>query len=322
MVKVSVVIPTYNRDKCIIDLLNCLFRQDYNNFEILVIDQSDNLSKEKQELISRNVDILKYFKINERGRSLAKNYGILLASGDIILFCDDDIIVPENFISTHARTLSDPGIAACSCRLVEEGQPAIRIRKPLRTTFYGRLINKPFSTQSGFVTSLNGGNMSFKKEVLNRVGFFEEYFTGTSMVEEPDIAYRIVKSGYKLYFNASITVFHYPQFNGNIAEMSGKRADWFYHYFYNLCIFFLKYRRMWNMVFLFAYTLTLSVKQVVRHGLRMQDYTRMLNGFFQGIKRGLEVANLSTENKYYTPVRSEKRNYEPFTGIKSRDGAY
>ena len=231
--KVSVIIPTYNRDKCIIDLLNCLLKQDYGNFEILVIDQSERLTREKEDIIRREPGILKYYKISERGRSLAKNYWILFSKGDIVLFCDDDIIVPENFISTHVGLYKDPEIAAGSCRLVETGQPAIRIRKPLRTTFYGRLINKPFSTQSDFVTSLNGGNMSFRREVLDKVGFFEEHFIGTSMVEEPDIAYRIVKSGYKLYFNASITVFHYPQSDGNIAEMKGRRADWFYYYFFN-----------------------------------------------------------------------------------------
>jgi glycosyltransferase involved in cell wall biosynthesis len=313
-VKVSVIIPTYNRDKCVIDLLNCLFRQDYNNFEVIVVDQSENLIWEKQNIINRNSGVLKYFKISERGRSLAKNYGILFSTGDILVFCDDDIIIPDNFLSTHVYTLKDPQIAAASCRLVEEGQPAIRIRKPLQTTFYGRLINKPYSTRSGYVTSLNGGNMSFKKEVLNEVGFFEEYFMGTSMVEEPDMAYRIIKSGYRLYFNASITIFHYPQSNGNIAEMKGRRADWFYYYFFNLCIFFLKYARVWNIFFLFFYSLILSLMHVLQHRLSMSDYKRMIAGFFHGMGRGWEIWKMPRHSKYYTPVRFEKKNYEPLSG--------
>ena len=81
--KVSVVIPTYNRDKCIIDLLNCLLKQDYPDFEIIVIDQSEILTPENNLIIEANQGILKYFKIKEKGRSLAKNYGILIAGGDI-----------------------------------------------------------------------------------------------------------------------------------------------------------------------------------------------------------------------------------------------
>jgi glycosyltransferase involved in cell wall biosynthesis len=307
--KVSVVIPTYNREECLIDLLNCLVQQDYSNFEILVIDQSEVLTSKKELAIKQYPERLKYFKITDRGRSLAKNYGIIFSTGDIILFCDDDIIVPGNFISTHVNTYDDSSIGAVSCRLVEEGQPEKPIAKPLKTTFYGKLINKPFSTKSGYVTSLNGGNMSFRKDVLDKVGFFEEYFIGTSMVEEPDIAYRIVKSGYRLFFNASITVFHYPQYNGNIAEMKGKRADWFYYYFFNLSIFYLKYRRYWNMFFVFVYSIALSFKHTIKYRLGIKDYWRMMLGFFNGTKRGIEVARLSPV-RYFTPIRLLKKEYK------------
>jgi glycosyltransferase involved in cell wall biosynthesis len=310
-VKVSVVIPTYNREKCVIDLLNCLLKQDYPDFEIVVIDQSEILTQEKNLIIEANQGILKYFKIREKGRSLAKNYGILIAAGEIIIFCDDDIIVPENFISTHVNTYRDQKIGAVSCRLVEDGQPAVSINKPLRTTFYGQLINKPYSTKSGFVTSLNGGNMSFRKDVLDRVGFFEEHFIGTSMVEEPDIAYRILKSGYKLFFNASITVFHFPQVNGNIAEMKVKRADWFYNYLVNVSIFYLKYKRFWNMFFVFIYSFLLSLKHTFKYRLRFRDYIRMMSGFVHGVKWGYQISkSAGKKNRYYTPVRREKKMNE------------
>jgi glycosyltransferase involved in cell wall biosynthesis len=311
--QVSVVIPTYNREQCVLDFLHSLSKQDYPNYEIIIIDQSEILSEAKKKLIKQNTGSLKYYHIEERGRSLAKNYGMQFASGDIIIFCDDDIIVPENFISTHVETLTDPFIAAASCRLVEQGDPAIPIHKPLRTTFYGQLVNKPYSTASGYVTSLNGGNMSFKKNVLNQVGYFEEFFAGTSMVEEPDIAYRIVQSGYKIYFNATITVYHYPQHNGNIAEMKGKRATWFYFYFFNLSIFYLKYGRLFNMLFVFIYCMALSVKHVLKYSLNGKDYIKMISGFFAGFKRGMQVNGLSKKLKYYTPVRFEKKSYSPVT---------
>lgn len=313
MLKVSVIIPTYNRERCIIDLLECLFVQDYPEFEIIVVDQSDALTNDKKQMIARS-GRLKYYWIAERGRSLAKNYGILFSSGDIVLFCDDDIIVPTNFISTHVKIYDNEQVAAQSCRLIEEGQPAPAIKKPLRTTFFGQLINKPYSTVSGYVTSLNGGNMSFRKSVLDQIGFFEEYFTGTSMVEEPDMAYRIIQLKHRIFFNASITVQHYPQFNGNAAEMKGKRASWFYFYFFNLGIFYLKYKRTWNMFFVFVYCIALSLKHTVSYGLGPKDYIKMVSGYFDGLRRGLSVGALpSPKGKYYTPVRYEKRKYNPIT---------
>jgi len=292
----------------------CLYKQDYHNFEVLIIDQSETLTPEKLEIIHYSPDYVKYYHIEDRGRSLAKNYGILYAVGDLILFCDDDIIVPTNFVSTHVLTYEiDKNIAAVSCRLVEEGQPDISVNRPLRTTAFGQLINIPYSTKSCYVTSLNGGNMSFRKEILDKVGFFEEYFSGTSMVEEPDIAYRIIKLNYKIYFNASITVMHYPQHNGNIAEMKSKRADWFYFYFYNLSIFYLKNKRYMNMVLVFVYCVLLSIKHAVTYKLNGKDYVRMLSGYFRGFKRGVEISKLSSPRKYYTPIRLKKGSYSSLT---------
>lgn len=311
MLKVSIVIPTYNREKCLLELLECLLTQDYPNYEIIVVDQSETISKEKRDIIFVNSDLIRYYQLQEKGRSLAKNYGIIFSAGDFIIFCDDDIIVPANFVSTHISTYKDESIGAVSCRLVEEGQPNIAVKCPLRTTAYGRLINIPYSTESCYVTSLNGGNMSFRKEVLDKVGFFEEYFSGTSMVEEPDIAYRIIKSGLRLYFNASITVMHYPQHNGNIAEMKSKRADWFYFYFYNVSIFYLKYDRTWNIPLVFFYSILLSLKHTLKFGLDLSDYKRMLSGFFCGVKRGKEIERLNSKDKYYTPVRFKKKSYHP-----------
>lgn len=305
---ISVIVPTYNREKCVLDLLKSLFNQDYKKFEIIVIDQSDQLSDEKKELIAENKEVLKYFHIQERGRSLAKNYGILQAKGDIVLFCDDDIIPPYNFLSTHVKHYLNEKIGAVSCRLMEEGDKEVYVKIPLKTTFYGRLINKPYSTNSNFVTSLNGGNMSIRKTALDKSGFFEEYFEGTSMVEEPDIAYRVLMNGYKIYFDASISIMHFPQNNGNLAYINTKRAEWFYYYFLNLLIFFVKYGRFVNLPFVFIYCILLSAKHVVLHRMPLKNYFKMVSGFFNGINKGYLLYKEQKGNIYYSPCRFEKKN--------------
>ena len=303
---VSVIIPTYNREKCILDLLKVLFVQDHTKYELIIIDQSSELSAEKKDFIRTHKNRLRYFHISERGRSLAKNYGILQAKGDIVLFCDDDIIPEPNFLSTHVANYKDEKIGAVSCRLVEEGQLAVPIDRPLKATFYGKLINKPYSTSSGYVTSLNGGNMSFRKSVLDKVGFFEEYFEGTSMVEESDIAYRVLKCGYKIYFNAGTTVMHYPQQNGNIAYMQAKRAEWFYFYFYNLLVYFVKYGRFSNLPFVFMYSLLLSAKHSVRYRIPLVHYFKMISGFFNGMKKGYSIYADPVKGIYFSPCRYKK----------------
>ncbi|MES2284326.1 MAG: glycosyltransferase family A protein [Bacteroidota bacterium] len=304
---ISIIIPTYNREKCILELLQSLFKQDYKNYEIIIIDQSDQLSEEKKSFINAHENKFKYFHIDERGRSLAKNYGILQAKGDIILFCDDDIIPPYNFLSTHVKHYLNEKIGAVSCRLVEEGDKEVYVRIPLKTTFYGRLINKPYSTNSNFVTSLNGGNMSIRKAALDKSGFFEEYFEGTSMVEEPDIAYRVLMNGYKIYFDSSITVMHFPQVNGNLAYINTKRAEWFYYYYFNLLIFFIKYGRFKNLPFVFIYSILLSAKQVLKYKMPLNSYLKMQSGFFSGLKKGFRLYKEQKGKLYYTSCRHNKK---------------
>lgn len=324
---ISIIIPTYNREQCLIDTLHSILAQPYPNFEIIVIDQSDVISEAKKELIKKHASIasttstgsvtssatgkLRYFKINERGRSLAKNYGILQAKGDLVLFCDDDILVEANFLQTHADIYKkDPLIAAASCRLVEKGDPSDAVDCPLRTTFYGKLVNKPWSTRSSYVSSLNGGNMSFRKEVLDKVGFFEEYFEGTSMVEEPDVAYRVIQSGYRVYFCTDTTVQHFPQYNGNVAYMREKRAEWFYYYFYNLLIFYTKYKRTINLPVVFIYTVLVCTKHIIIHKMPLSSYGKMFKGFFGGIKKGKAIYETEKASPYFSHYRSPKQKIQ------------
>lgn len=310
MAMVSVIIPTCNREHCLTDLIKALLEQDYKNYEIIVIDQSDRLSQEKLLLIREHRQKLRHFRVSEKGRSQAKNYGILQARGEVLLFCDDDILPPANFISAHAKNYLDNSIGAVSCRLIEEGQKATPIKRVLETTFYGRLINRPYSTVSTYATSLNGGNMSIRRSAIEKCGFFEEYFQGTSMVEEPDFAYRILNNGYQIFFDASITVVHCPQGSGNLAIMNARRADWFHYYFHNLVIFFVKYGRFANLPFVFAYCILVSLKHVVLHRLNAKQYFYMMGGFFSGLRKGLKLFHVQRQRIFYTNYRYPKQNIE------------
>jgi glycosyltransferase involved in cell wall biosynthesis len=304
---ISVIIPTYQREACLLETIHSLLNQSYPEFEIIVIDQSESMSENKISLIKQNRKQLRYFHIQEKGRSLAKNYGILQAKGDLVLFCDDDILTEPNFLQTHAAIYKkDSRIAAASCRLVEDGDPTSSIPEPLKITAYGKLVNKPYSTWSGYVTSLNCGNMSFTKKSLDEIGFFEEAFDGTSMVEEPDIAYRLIKRGYRIYFDASTTVQHFPQKNGNLAYIRSKREEWFYYFFFNLFLFYAKYSRKLLLPLVFVYSLLVCTKHILIHKMPLSAYGRMLKGARKGTKAGLHLYESQKTNPYFCPYRNPK----------------
>lgn len=87
MPKVSVVIPSYNRPQFLIQAINNLTEQSYKDFEILVIDSSDDNTKDMLQLY---MPLIRYIYQPKQGRSAAKNLGMLVAQGEYVAFIDCD----------------------------------------------------------------------------------------------------------------------------------------------------------------------------------------------------------------------------------------
>ncbi len=100
---ISVVIPTYNEERYIGDLLESIKQQTYNNYEIIVIDYNSNDNTLK---ICKSYNA-KIFNTNKPGVSAAKNVGIKNASGDIIAFIDADYILSKNVFEEVVKTFNE-----------------------------------------------------------------------------------------------------------------------------------------------------------------------------------------------------------------------
>ena len=103
--KISVIIPTYNREETIIDSINSVLKQTYHNLEIIIID--DGSTDNTESLISNlNDDRIKYIKLNEnKGASFARNEGIKIASGKYITFQDSDDLYHLDKIERQYKNL-------------------------------------------------------------------------------------------------------------------------------------------------------------------------------------------------------------------------
>lgn len=106
--KVSICVPTYNRPNLLPDLLSSILRQTYQNFEIIITDNSDNL--ETQNLVtSMYSDVrIKYYK-NERNLGMGGNArkSFSYVSGEYFTFTpDDDIWIDECKLEKQINILS------------------------------------------------------------------------------------------------------------------------------------------------------------------------------------------------------------------------
>ena len=91
MIEVTVVIPTYNREKVIRRALDSLVKQTYKNFEVIVGD--DGSTDNTESVINEYMDQLNlsyYWMENFGGPARARNNSLERASGQYIAFLDSD----------------------------------------------------------------------------------------------------------------------------------------------------------------------------------------------------------------------------------------
>jgi len=109
-IKFTVVIPTYNRAGFIKNTIESVLRQDYRNFELIVVD--DGSTDNTEEIVNFIKDErLFYFKKNNEERGAARNFGIRKATGDYVTFLDSDDYYHCNHLSALAEIINNyPGI--------------------------------------------------------------------------------------------------------------------------------------------------------------------------------------------------------------------
>jgi glycosyltransferase involved in cell wall biosynthesis len=95
MALVSVVIPTYNGSKYLLQTLESVARQSYKDFEIIVVD--DGSQEDIEHLLAPYCERLSYVRIDNSGPAAARNTGIRLSRGEFVALLDhDDIWAPDN----------------------------------------------------------------------------------------------------------------------------------------------------------------------------------------------------------------------------------
>ncbi|HEX6084708.1 MAG TPA: glycosyltransferase [Thermoanaerobaculia bacterium] len=228
----SVVIPTYNRLDMLVRVLDALDAQvDAPPFEVIVID--DGSRDATAATMSARKGILFRSQANG-GPGKARNHGVTLASGKIVVFIGDDTVPEPRFLAEHARVHreadDDPMVAA----LGYTGWP-----RDERVTAFMDYIND-YGLQFGYKLIKDGevvpfnffytSNISIDRELL-LAHPFDTTFPSAAW-EDIELAYRLDAKGLKIRYNArAITRHHHPMSVDSFARRQytvGKSGAIFY----------------------------------------------------------------------------------------------
>ena len=196
---VTVVIPTLNRYEYLKDVLKDLEAQDYQNFEVIVCDQTDVIPSDFYVGWNLNIQLIKQ---EEKALWLARNRCIKQAKGEYILLFDDDSRVEPNWIKNHLKCLEYFNV---------------KISAGVTHTLVGHGLGKK---ESYFHLSdvFDTGNSMVHIEVFKQVGLFDRQFEKMRM-GDGEFGLRAILGGFLIVSNPHAIRIHLKVETGGLRQM-------------------------------------------------------------------------------------------------------
>ena len=197
---VSFIVPTLNRPVELERFLQSSLMQMRQDFEVLVIDQS----YERVQEFAAQYPRVRYFYSERKGLAANRNVGIQNAYGELLIFADDDCVLPDDYVeklSSYAPQLSDKLLFGFGNVLnLEDGQPFVPTFRP---------PSKPVSAWN--CDTLCSVSLVFSRRCFEIVGLFDDEFgVGAHYPagEELELLLRMLKKDISGVYLSKLVIFH------------------------------------------------------------------------------------------------------------------
>jgi glycosyltransferase involved in cell wall biosynthesis len=214
----SIIVCTFNRAESLRDTLVAIRAQGSeaaSEWEVIVVDNnSKDNTRQVVEDAQRDWQQLRYEFEPEQGLSHARNHGIRCATGETILFTDDDVLPEPNWLETTLAGMNKYQADACGGYIA----PIWEVPPPdwLTERFYGFLAVRTDREDDYVIVSPSqapfGANMAFRRSAFDKVGLFDTSRgrKGKSLAsgEDGEMFERILNAGLKAVFLGGSRVRH------------------------------------------------------------------------------------------------------------------
>lgn len=220
---VSVVVPAFNEEKVISRTIESLLNSDYENFEIIVVDDgsTDKTFEIASEQFGNHEKVWLYRKENA-GKAEALNFGWQRAEGKVIVALDADTIFKPNTISELVKRFADEKIGA----VAGNAKVGNRINLVTKWQALEYVTSQNFDRRAfsllNCITVVPGSVGAWRKEILEKTGGFSK----DTLAEDQDLTIQVRKLGYEIgYTENAIGLTEAPD---TLRGLAKQRFRWSY----------------------------------------------------------------------------------------------
>ena len=224
--KISCIIPTLGRGKILCDTIEMLLGQSHPAHEIIVVDQTAAPDEATCRALTEwnQQGKIRWLRQTEPNASKARNAGALAATGEVVLFLDDDIQVKPDFLAAYAETFERTHAAAVSGQVLEgDGQVVDELPLHALDPEIGWLYFPKNYTKECETTFMMAGNVAIRRDIFLALGGMDENYEKGAFREESDFAMRFVRAGHRFYYNPQCSIYH---LGAKLVRGGGARSWW------------------------------------------------------------------------------------------------
>jgi GT2 family glycosyltransferase len=207
---VTVVVPTYNRIDRLRRVLDALSTQTYPADYLELVVVSDGSSDGTEAYLAERTMPFDFVVAQQEnaGPAAARNRGTKLASGDIVLFVDDDVVAAPDLVARHASHHDDNRQVVIGPMLTPDGfamSPWVRWEQAMLYRQYEAMARGDYRpTYRQFYT----GNASLPRASILDLGGFD---TTYRRAEDVELSYRLSRTGHRFVFDPHAVGLHYAE---------------------------------------------------------------------------------------------------------------
>lgn len=204
---ISVVIPTFRRERVLLQTIGHLSSVSPPPLEIIVVDQTEHHEADIERTLTdwSLSGKIRWLLLKIPSIPHAMNVGLQEALGDVVLFVDDDIVPSQDLIEAHSAA-HEVGHRVVAGQVLQPGE------EPRASTEGSEFSFR--CDQSGYVSEFMAGNFSIRRDVALKLRGFDENFVKVAYRFEAEFAERLIREGEKIFYEPRASIRHLKEPSG------------------------------------------------------------------------------------------------------------